>query len=640
MNNPAVVVIAYNRVAPLKRLLKSLANADYPTREVTLHISIDGSEEIEVLNAANDFVWEFGPKIVDAKSENLGLKQHVLACGQLVDVYDSIIVLEDDLFVSPSFYRYAQRATTYYESDEKVAGVSLYTYAREENNFYPFVPYKDGSDVHFIQIASSWGQSWTKTQWSNFTDWLGEHPTGKFEQLPEYVLEWGVDSWKRLFINYLIDTDRYFVFPNTSYTTNFEEEGTHVSSKGLFQVELQKTVRDPIFRAFEESDSIHDAYFELTPNCVKSIQPSLSAYDFDVDLYGTKPLNFSRSEMILTIRRGKNALVGFGAEMSPLIQNVAFGIEGSQIKLLKKSDIQFPDEKSFYEVTASLTDLEGYATAQTRLVERVTLVIPVNSKCVHLLAQSLDALENDHFYKATILVVHSADVQTEIQRRIANRRFDLTAKSSETADLNELLRIGFDNCRTDFVGWMQAGMRIELKQLEEVATIFNAMLQVNFLRGIDEDSDEMNYVRLNTSGYRWTPQLANCFPKEAGEISTELMFWRRKSLMDISIKMQDQYAMLFLETIKSTPMYVCAKKIGNRNGVQNLHSLTVNQVRSVLADQRFQPRKGLRSITRPLFRYFFKRNVPIFRLFYKETEQLPLVIRYDFKNESFYLDNY
>ena len=258
MIEPAIVVIAYNREKPLLRLLESLANAHYPSQKITLHISIDASENIDVEEVARAFEWKHGDKVVDVKSENLGLLKHVFECGQLTEKYGAIVVLEDDLIVAPGYYLYAQKANGFYSEDEKVAGVSLYTYACEENNFYPFHPINDGSDVHFIQVASSWGQAWNTSQWKSFKEWVTKNPDGNTELLPAYVKQWGKNSWKRLFIGYLIDTSRYFVFPATSYSSNFEEEGTHAVDTGLFQVPLNLGASEPRFRLWKESLAVYD----------------------------------------------------------------------------------------------------------------------------------------------------------------------------------------------------------------------------------------------------------------------------------------------------------------------------------------------------------------------------------------------
>ena len=93
MIEPAIVVIAYNRVEPLRRLFKSLAESYYPSENITLHISIDASQNSKVKELVDTFEWKHGEKIVDLKSEKLGLLKHILSCCDLTNKYESIIVL-------------------------------------------------------------------------------------------------------------------------------------------------------------------------------------------------------------------------------------------------------------------------------------------------------------------------------------------------------------------------------------------------------------------------------------------------------------------------------------------------------------------------------------------------------------------
>ena len=76
----AIVVVAFNRPNSLIKLLSSLEKAFYT----------------EVVKIANDFVWSYGDKIIIDHKKNLGLKKHILSCGDLTDKYDSVIILEDD----------------------------------------------------------------------------------------------------------------------------------------------------------------------------------------------------------------------------------------------------------------------------------------------------------------------------------------------------------------------------------------------------------------------------------------------------------------------------------------------------------------------------------------------------------------
>ena len=58
-----IVVVAYNRMDSLKRILGSLLNAEYPAA-AKLIISIDRGDNADVLNFAEEFSWPFGEKQV------------------------------------------------------------------------------------------------------------------------------------------------------------------------------------------------------------------------------------------------------------------------------------------------------------------------------------------------------------------------------------------------------------------------------------------------------------------------------------------------------------------------------------------------------------------------------------------------
>ncbi|MCJ8288281.1 MAG: glycosyltransferase [Crocinitomicaceae bacterium] len=639
MIEPAIVVIAYNREKPLRRLLKSLAEANYSSEKITLHISIDASDVPKVKEIADAFEWKYGEKVIDLKTENLGLLKHILTCGELTDKYESIIVLEDDLVVAPSFYNYAVQANNFYSSDEKIAGVSLYTYSSEENNFYPFQPIHDKGNIHFIQVASSWGQSWNKDQWSKFILWLTENPKGKEALLPDYILNWGTNSWKKLFINYLIDSDRYFVFPKTSYSTNFEDEGTHASNTGLFQVQLNYNNEMPKFCTISESNSVYDVYFELTSNCIKKRCSSLQEFDVDVDLYGAKPVQSLHREYVLTSRRGVNAVKSFGAKMKPLLQNVLSEIEGDELGLYRKEDLRPTEKNRFSVINAASVRLDHYSKVNREITERATIVVPVSDEQLSDLEVTLKAMNTDRFYNLTLLIVCSPANEHSVSRTVESAPVEVEVLTCHSENVDDLLRFGIAKCSTNYCSWIQPGMTIDLNRVEGVARVFQGMSQVQILHGLQNEVNESNYLILNTASGRWTPQRANSNKSEALKLRSELVFWRKSLISqgDIS-KLSSEN--LFLELLKLNPIYVVALKLGSRNGMRALTSISLGELEESLSASEFQPKGGFRLITRPIFQYFFRRNVPFFRLFYRETEQLPLVIRYDFKNNSFYFDNY
>ena len=149
MSKIAIIVVTYLRENSLKRLLNSLLNVDYLGDSVDLIISIDYSGNESIKNIATNFNWPFGEKKTISHSEKLGLRAHILKCGDFTNQYSHVCIIEDDLFVSPGLYNFAKQASDYYENDEMVAGISLYTHLYNHIANRPFYPIDDGFDVFF-----------------------------------------------------------------------------------------------------------------------------------------------------------------------------------------------------------------------------------------------------------------------------------------------------------------------------------------------------------------------------------------------------------------------------------------------------------------------------------------------------------
>ena len=270
MNTPAIVTIGYNRPDSLKRLLGSIAAASYPEGvSVPLVISIDKSETDEVIGVAEDFSWEYGEKIILKRNPRMGLRNHVLACGDLTHEYGSIIVLEDDLYVSPAFYDYAVKALDFTEGDERVGSISLYNHLFNVHVRRSFAAVDDGYDNWYLQLASSWGQAYSRKQWDAFKIWYDNHLKADLARtnVPANVSGWSDKSWLKYYIAYLIDMDRFTFYPRISYTTNFGDVGSHaVKSDCDLQVPLSgaKGRQHLSFSRLEDSTAVYDSFFENT----------------------------------------------------------------------------------------------------------------------------------------------------------------------------------------------------------------------------------------------------------------------------------------------------------------------------------------------------------------------------------------
>lgn len=356
--NIPIVVVAYNRPDSLRRILESLQNASYPF-SVKLIISIDKSDENEVVSVANNFNWKHGHKEVICHTERLGLKNHILSSGDMALSHDAVIVLEDDLYVSPGFYNYILQAFRFYNNESSIAGISLYAHSYNESAQLPFTPLIDDSDVFFMQTPSSWGQCWTKAQWLEFRKWYDQNNALKLKLesgIPANIAEWPDSSWKKYFIKYLIDTKKFFVYPRFSLSTNFGDPGVHFHKKLVFQqVPLLTSQRNFIFKALNESYVKYDSNCEALPEVINRFQPKYSKFEYTVDLYGVKTEYQISTEYILTSKHCHSFVYSYAREVKPIEYNIMLNIRGSVLALAKRKDcemeirqVYLQDEEIYY----------------------------------------------------------------------------------------------------------------------------------------------------------------------------------------------------------------------------------------------------------------------------------------------------
>ncbi|WP_213956029.1 hypothetical protein [Variovorax sp. dw_954] len=332
MKNFGIVVIGFNRLNCLERLIGSLLRADYMGDKVDLIISLDKSESDVLSNYAAAVDWPHGTKQVINHKERIGLKRHVLKCGELTRTYENICVLEDDLYVSPGFYGFAKQAIASFTDFDGVAGISLYSYQWNQYANRPFQPIEDEYDAYLLKIASSWGQIWNRVAWADFMQWFEQMDGGDLscDCLPSAVSQWSEKSWLKYHNRYLVDTGKYFVYPRQSLSTNFSEIGEHSRANSTtYQVSLPVRSRRAYVFPAKLSDSVrYDAFFE---NENLSHNLDLSPEEIDIDLYGTRP---RRRRYLLSAERKKFKLVkSFGLMLRPIELNVVMKIPGEEIFL-------------------------------------------------------------------------------------------------------------------------------------------------------------------------------------------------------------------------------------------------------------------------------------------------------------------
>ncbi|MBR5377276.1 MAG: glycosyltransferase [Lachnospiraceae bacterium] len=340
-----IVLIAYNRPDALKRLLGSVKGAYYgEEKDIVLIISVDGGGSEEVLQAAEGFEWEHGIKKVVRHEKNLGLKRHVLECGDYASEYGSVLMLEDDLTVSEGFYSYALKALQFASEKKGIGGISLYNHLLNVHAREPFYAIDDGYDNYYLQLASSWGQVYSKEMWEGFRKWLADND-GKdlaSKDMPANVSSWSESSWLKYNIRYLIEKDLYFIYPRISLSTNFMEEGSHSKARTF---DLQVPVlyghkEDYVFSDIPVSLAVYDAFFENTrlKKAVAELTGS-RAEDCIIDLYGYRGGQDAKRYLLSSASLPYETVKSFARCVRPLDANVFMDIPGNELFLY---DLQKP----------------------------------------------------------------------------------------------------------------------------------------------------------------------------------------------------------------------------------------------------------------------------------------------------------
>lgn len=345
MNNIAIVIPCYKRVDSLDALTKSLVQANYGEDHVSLVFSIDYSGSDAAEKFANSFQWPFGEKRVICHPENIGLRNNILFCGDLTSEFDAVIVIEDDLEVAQSFYQFAKQAADFYKDEDKIGGISIYNYYLDEMSWNPFIPISEGYDVSFVRWASSWGQLWTRRQWNGFRNWLRTHEDIRDINVPSRVKGWK-RSWKKFYISYLADTDKFFVFPIQSYILNANKAGgehfnntTKVLTSSPFNYYNQSSFR---FQKFSESKYRYDSFFQLivNPIIVNGVE-----YDAELDLFGFKE-QFEKEYVITSRTCAKQIVIHtFDNALIPFELNILTSRSGSFFSLVKAEDVPVSKNK-------------------------------------------------------------------------------------------------------------------------------------------------------------------------------------------------------------------------------------------------------------------------------------------------------
>ncbi|OVA05709.1 hypothetical protein BVC80_1417g1 [Macleaya cordata] len=238
-----IKVLAFDRFDSISRCLRSLANADYVNDRVNLHVFIDhfketnGSgnldEKLEeshrILDFVDKFSWRFGEKFVHYRTGNVGLQAQWLESWWPSSDHEFAFVVEDDLEVSPLYYKFLRGLILNYYYNASNFSPSLYGASLQRPRFVPGkhgnkLQLETGTRLFLYQLVGTWGQLLFPKPWKEFRLWYDKHKAKGIKPILQGMVttgwykKMGERIWTPWFIKFIHSRGYFNIY------TNFQRE--------------------------------------------------------------------------------------------------------------------------------------------------------------------------------------------------------------------------------------------------------------------------------------------------------------------------------------------------------------------------------------------------------------------------------
>jgi len=175
-----VIVIVFNRAKSMLRLLDSLNVAEYGNDSVKIEVWIDRSKDGIVdkitLETAKSFVFKHGNYSVMTHDKHVGIYgQWLSTWAPSADSSEIAVILEDDLTVSPHFYKYLKLVHEKYDHSREINGYSLQGISiKHGGNGMSRLAVPRNNTVFLYPVLGTWGFSPSTRNWVNFLKWFSK----------------------------------------------------------------------------------------------------------------------------------------------------------------------------------------------------------------------------------------------------------------------------------------------------------------------------------------------------------------------------------------------------------------------------------------------------------------------------------
>ena len=252
-----VVLFAYRRPDHLRRALDSLV-ANPGADRTALNIYCDGAkseidreavEQVRKIARGMQGSALFASVRVIERDHNIGLAASVISgVTQTLEDHESVIVMEDDLVVSPDFLEYMNQALELYAINEEVISIHGFMYSVP-----PVLP-----QTVFLRGADCWGWATWRRGWELFEpdsqkllkeldrspdraefDFNGAFP---YRQMLKDQAAGTIDSWAIRWYASAFLANKLTLYPGQSLVENIGQEGSGTHSESATSHEVSASM--------------------------------------------------------------------------------------------------------------------------------------------------------------------------------------------------------------------------------------------------------------------------------------------------------------------------------------------------------------------------------------------------------------
>lgn len=247
-----ITIFSYKRLDVLKSLVQSLLLNSLASQS-NLIVYSDGPKTEDdrlLVEACREYIQNlkgFSSVRLISRDANLGLSKSIISgVTEVLRDYDKIIVLEDDLVVSPYFLKFMNDALVKYNCNENV--ISIHGYVYPVKNILPETFFLRGADCWGW---GTWGRAWTlfnadgekllnNLMQTNQLKEFNFNNSFNYSGMLKDQIGGKNDSWAILWYASAFLSNKLTLYPGKSLIFNSGNNGfgTHKNDSTLFDVKL------------------------------------------------------------------------------------------------------------------------------------------------------------------------------------------------------------------------------------------------------------------------------------------------------------------------------------------------------------------------------------------------------------------